>query len=150
MPRRRHLTVAFISALALAGCAEAATSGTQPGAEPAAQWREPAAYTYTLDSRCGERALIGRYRITVVNGAVAKAEGLDQGAKTAIATVRSDFVPTIGGLLKELADARSQGADQAVLVSDPADGHPLKITIDPLKDAIDDEACYTITEYAPS
>jgi hypothetical protein len=33
---------------------------------------------------------------------------------------------------------------------DPGDGHPVRITIDPDKNAVDDDLCYTISDYAPA
>jgi hypothetical protein len=54
--------------------------------------------------------------------------------------------PTLGELLDELAEARRDGAYEAKLTTNPVDGHPTGITIDPIKNAIDDEACYAISE----
>lgn len=130
---------AVAAALLAAGCGDSAP--------PAAAWQEPASYTYVLDSACGERALIGRFRITVQDGRVAAAEGLDEPAQRMLATARSETAPTLRQLLDELDRARQAGADVAEVVTDPADGHPTKITIDPSDNSIDDESCYTITEF---
>ncbi|KUL41306.1 DUF6174 domain-containing protein [Streptomyces regalis] len=57
-------------------CAVAACD-TETSTAPAsarATWQEPASYTYTLRSSEGERSLLGSFRITVRDGAVAEAE----------------------------------------------------------------------------
>ena len=128
--------------------ATTAASGCARKAEPATvEWREPAGYTYDLDSACGERALIGHFRITVEKGRVTAAVGLDEPGRQALRTTRSDPAPTLGGLLDEVNQARDRGAAVAEVTTDPADGHPSKVTIDPIAEAVDDESCYTITGY---
>jgi hypothetical protein len=163
--RRWAVVVAtlFAATAALTGCGEsggATASPTQTAAPTqtaptqtaaptptAARWREPTRYTYVLDSTCGERALIGRFRITVEKGKVTKAEGLDDSAKRALETTKSEPPPTLRQLLDELDRARQAGADVAELTTDATDGHPTKITIDPAANSIDDESCYAITEF---
>jgi hypothetical protein len=137
--------------LALGACAEPAarpaSAGQRAAAEVPGAWREPARYTFTVESRCGERAFLGKYRITVAGGAVTKAEGLDESARDWVASGPAGGVPTLAGLVKEWSDAFNRSADVARLESDPADKHPVQITIDPSRNSIDDEACYTITDY---
>ena len=116
------------------------SSGCARKPEPATiEWREPAGYTYDLDSACGERALIGHIRITVEQGRVTAAVGLDEPGRRALRTTRSDPPPTLGGLLDEVNRARKQGAAVAEVAADPADGHPSKVTIDPIANAVDDD-----------
>lgn len=131
---------------ALIGCGD---SGDQTAAptQTSTGWQEPTSYTYVLDSTCGERTLIGRFRITVEQGKVTNAEGLDDSAKRALETSKSEPPPTLWQLLDELDRARQAGADAAELTTDPTDGHPTKITIDPAANSIDDESCYAITEF---
>jgi len=57
-------------------------------------------------------------------------------------------VPTIGGLLEELEQARRDNADKAEAEYAP-DGHRVLIFLDHESDAIDDEALYVITVYEP-
>jgi hypothetical protein len=80
---------------------------------------------------------------------VVKVEGMDEPARRSLAAGPAGLVPTLAGLVDELAEARKEGADVARLESDPADQHPRRITIDPDRNAIDDEACYTISDYRP-
>lgn len=111
-----------------------------------AEWAEPAAYSFTLESRCGERNLIGRFAVEVENGAVIAVEDLvDQGGATSI--VQPADVPTLAGLLRLVAEAQNNGADEVNLVTDPADGHPVSVEIDWEAAAIDDEECYTVSNF---
>lgn len=142
---RLKLAVPGFVLLLLAG----ACGGT-PAAGPAAApvtWTEPAKYGFVLTSECGERALIGRFRVTVEQGRVSATEGLDDAARRALMLRMADLVPTLAKLEAEAETARKAGAEVVEVVRDPADGHPTKVTIDPRKNAIDDEACYTIEEY---
>lgn len=129
--------------------AVAALSGCGGNSEPAAAvaWQEPAGYTYELESSCGERALIGRFRLTVEQGKVTAAEGLDESGRWFVENARSQPAPTLAQLLGQVDQARQQGAAVAEVITDPADGHPTRINIDPEADAIDDEACFTIVGY---
>ncbi|MDO0911033.1 DUF6174 domain-containing protein [Streptomyces sp. DT2A-34] len=131
-------------------CAVAACdneTSTAP-ASARATWQEPASYTYTLRSSEGERSLLGTFRITVRDGAVAKAVGLDDSGRHVVEDV-PEAVPTIGGLLGELEQARRDDADTAE-VEYAADGHPVRISLDWEEDAIDDEARYVISAYQPT
>ncbi|MFE6284535.1 DUF6174 domain-containing protein [Streptomyces sp. NPDC057877] len=110
-------------------------------------WAEPASYRYTLTSSTGERPLIGTFRISVRGGEVAEAEGLDDSGRRVVGQT-PHHVPTIGRLLAEVEQARREGADEAE-VAYAAKGHPARITLDWDRDAIDDEALYVISDYAP-
>ncbi|WP_232838481.1 DUF6174 domain-containing protein [Streptomyces geranii] len=114
----------------------------------AESWEEPAAYVYTLTSSEGERSLIGTFRVTVRDGSVVKAVGLDESGRGAVARAPEE-VPTIGALLDRLSRAHDEGADTAEAEYAP-DGHPVRITLDPLKDAVDDEESYVIRGYEPA
>ncbi|MBM2614524.1 hypothetical protein JIG36_03015 [Actinoplanes sp. LDG1-06] len=135
---------------AAAAATVAVLAGCGGRAEPAAPvaWTEPAAYTYVLESSCGERALIGRFRITVEKGAVAGAVGLDEPGRQMVETGRSEPIPSVGMLIDQLNDARVAGAHEADLETG-ADGVPTRITIDPEKNAVDDESCYAISDLTP-
>ncbi|MEU3612206.1 DUF6174 domain-containing protein [Streptomyces sp. NPDC006872] len=144
----------FVSAAALAAtllCATAACesspSSESPGKDrPKTAWVEPASYTYTLTSLT--QVLAGTFRVTVRNGAVAEAVGLDEDSRRQ-AQEQPDRIPTIGGLLKTLAEARSDGADTAD-AEYAADGRPVRISLDRDENSIDDEAQYTISSYEPT
>ncbi|MFI6013620.1 DUF6174 domain-containing protein [Streptomyces sp. NPDC051243] len=130
---------------ALAACGTETAPRQEPQRLATASWQEPAAYTYTLQSSEGERALIGTFRITVRDGAVVEAVGLDDSGRRVVEDV-PDAVPTIGELLGELEGARRDGADEAE-ARYTADGRPVRISLDWEKNAIDDEALYVISAY---
>ncbi|MFF4758329.1 DUF6174 domain-containing protein [Streptomyces sp. NPDC001292] len=144
---RTQLLVASAGlALAAVGC-EAGSARTAEGAAQVkpAQWPEPDRYSFRLLSESGERGGLGEYRVTVVNGKVVKATGLDESARRTVGD-NPQHVPTLGGLLTMVQEARADHADVANAVF-AADGHPTEIHIDWQKNAIDDEADYFITEY---
>lgn len=152
---RIPLRARAISTAALVGALLSVTVACGPEEEGNGQpapggvgWEEPAEYAYTLESTQGERALIGKFRVTVRDGAVTKTVGLDDSARRLVAQ-SPDQVPTIGALLEELNQARKENADKAE-AEYAADGHPERITIDWLENAIDDEALYVISDYRPT
>jgi len=145
-PTARPLLALLASAaLTLTGCA-VANGGTTPrgGAEI---WLEPDSYAFTLESACGERDLIGTFRLTVVDGMVTAAEGRDEPGRRLLAQRKPHLMPTLTGLLNEARQAQRDGADVVETQVDPADGYPTKITIDHDRAALDDEACYTISDF---
>jgi len=136
---------------ATAACGDGATTGA--GRKPAtavaaSHWKEPSSYVYTLESTGGERLLIGRFRVTVRDGEVVKAVGLDDSGRR-VARRASDEVPTIGELLKEMERARHDKAD-TVDATYTADGRPKTISLDWEENAVDDEARYVISDYGPA
>lgn len=147
--RARAATLAFAlpAVLLLGGCAK--PSSTQ-APQPTSAWREPANYSFVLDSRCGERLLIGKFRVTVAGRTTTKVDALDDAAKTALASNPDASVPTLGLLLAEADRARAAHADVVSVEYDPRDGHPSNISIDPSKRTVDDESCYAISEYGVS
>jgi hypothetical protein len=142
-------------AAALVGCGEEPGTGTgsqepsplmsEPGggAPVSPSWDEARDYTYTLEAKCGERALAGTYRVTVADGRVSGWEPVGENY-----TPESVEVPSILGLLEEAEQARESGAD-TVDVERTGDGRPTEITIDYDTRAMDDEACYWIRDYQP-
>ncbi|WP_345664910.1 DUF6174 domain-containing protein [Streptomyces venetus] len=126
-----------------AACGSGAPQSAQP--QDRAPWQEPASYTYTLRSSEGERSLLGTFRISVRDGAVVKSVGLDGMGRRAVESA-PDAVPTIGELVEELEQARREDADTAEAEYAP-DGHPVRITLDWERNAVDDEARYVISAY---
>ncbi|WSQ12374.1 DUF6174 domain-containing protein [Streptomyces sp. NBC_01231] len=146
------LLTGLMGATAACGSEAATSSGSANRAAPKSvaphsesSWEEPASYAYTLTSSEGERALIGTFRVTVRDGAVAEAVGLDDSGRR-VARHLPDEVPTLGELLDELKQARHDKADVAE-ARYAADGHPVRIFLDWEKNAADDEALYVIGDY---
>ncbi|MEV5315258.1 DUF6174 domain-containing protein [Streptomyces sp. NPDC052610] len=115
--------------------------------EQGTDWKEPAAYSYTLTSSEGERSLLGTFRVTVRDGEVTDAKGLDESGRRVVEQLPGE-VPTLGELLEELARARRDDADTAE-AKYAADGHPVRISLDWDENALDDEADYVVTGYEP-
>ncbi|MGW6062468.1 DUF6174 domain-containing protein [Streptomyces sp. NPDC055189] len=143
-----------IGATAACGTEDSPTAETAKGTEregvaarSETAWDEPSSYAYTLKSTEGERSLLGAFRVTVRDGKVVKAVGLDESGRR-VAKQLPGEIPTIGELLKEMDQARRDRADTAE-VKYAADGHPLRIALDRDKNALDDEALYVISAYEP-
>ncbi|BFU47244.1 DUF6174 domain-containing protein [Krasilnikovia sp. MM14-A1004] len=128
------------------GYAEAGTAPEAAAATPRA-WSEPQRYRFVLESSCGERTLLGRFEVTVEAGKVTRTVGLDDPARRALRLRLAELVPTLGQLAAEASTARHAGADEVVTESDPVDGHPVSIRIDPSRAALDDESCYAVSGY---
>jgi hypothetical protein len=151
--RFRGVLYGAILLVAAAGCAgqngETQGSGIQRAATPAGAppaWTEPAAYKFTFESSCGEQPLHGRFRADVADGTVTSAEGLDDAGRRALMLRIANLLPSLGQMVDEAERAEAKGGT-ATIERDPTDGHPTAIRIDPIKNAIDDEMCYTISEY---
>ncbi|MFG2133454.1 DUF6174 domain-containing protein [Streptomyces sp. NPDC048751] len=142
------MTAVRSTARALLPCALLTACGTTatPAAEPSRPvWTAPPAYTYTLTSSEGERTLIGTFRVTVRDGEVVHATGLDEGSRRVVRQ-SPDAIPTLTDLLAELDQARDDHAD-VTEARYAKDGHPLRIELDWDEGATDDEARYVISAY---
>ncbi|MEI5101097.1 DUF6174 domain-containing protein [Streptomyces sp. PmtG] len=156
--RTRSLAFAVLAAgalCALSACGDESSGSGAANAKPLPAthqsekaWKEPSSYVYTLTSGQGERSLIGRFRVTVRNGEVTKAVGLDDSGRRVVKKLPR-HVPTIGELLEEMRQARRDDADTAKATY-AQDGHPVRIVLDHDKDALDDEALYEISDYRPA
>lgn len=155
------MVVAGAAVVGLAGCVDEPASTAAPAAStpaaatnaggqppgPAPAWSEPAAYTFVLNSTCGERELIGRFRIAVAAGRVTRVDALDGPAEQAVQIREGELAPTLAQLMVEVQTARDDGAHLVRTDVDPSDGHPTAVQIDRDADAVDDELCYAISEY---
>ena len=129
----------LILVLALAGCADSVSSNVPT-------WAAAPAYEFRLSSSCGERALIGQFRVVVEGDSVVEAQGLDEAGRAVFEQGFQDEVPTLSELLDRAATAEEQGAE-TVFVQATDDGRPTAIDIDWDSNATDDEECYRITGY---
>ncbi|WIM94315.1 hypothetical protein ACTOB_006332 [Actinoplanes oblitus] len=141
-PQRRTALLTAIAALTLSACGNtlSGTATATRDAVHAAAANLPGAYTYVLTSNCGERALIGRFRITV-DGQVATGEPVGAEVDPGVT-----HFPAIAELLAEVDTA---GPDAVIGFETDAAGRPARLSIDPLPDATDDEACYTFADIEP-
>ena len=136
-----------VPALLLSSLAACAGPEASPAQAPPPTWTPPAKYAFVLGSQCGERLLIGRFRVTVQDDRVVESVGLDDSSRRVLMVRMADVVPTLRQLEQEAETARQAGADEVRIERDPVDAHPTKITIDYETNTIDDEACYTIEDY---
>ncbi|MEU1409129.1 DUF6174 domain-containing protein [Streptomyces sp. NPDC005728] len=143
-------TVALFGSLLISITACGSTSGTDSNTskknEPKTTWNEPDSYDYKLTMSTS--VLAGAFRVTVRDHKVTKAVGLDADSRRAGKQIPGE-VPTIGGVLKLWEQARRDGADTAE-AEYAADGHPVRVSLDWDKNAIDDEAVYVISSYEPA
>ncbi|MFM9594309.1 DUF6174 domain-containing protein [Streptomyces scabiei] len=142
--RHRALTAAALAGTLLSTLSACGAEAKEV-ATPAPAWTEPSAYRYTLASAEGERALIGTFEVTVRDGKVVRATGLDDSARRVVDHHLS-LVPTIAELLRQAEAARRDGAD-SVDVDYARNGRPTALSIDWDEDAIDDEEAYTLSGY---
>lgn len=129
------------------------TSAAESSASSWADWEAPDGYRFTVDSSCGERPFLGVYRVTVRGGDVIAAD-YDHpltGATVALEPEElQSWVPTLEDMLDEARGATGDPeAGEIEVVTDPADGHPTKVSVDHIESAIDDESCYVVTDYEP-
>jgi hypothetical protein len=144
---RQSLLAAALLVTALAGCTSAAEPAPAPTtAAPASApaWTEPANYTFVADRRCGDGDSLGRYRVTVTGGTVSSAERIDGRTASGEEEIQ---VPTLGELLDLATTAVEDGAD-ATTAFDPADGHPVEVSINRAEEATGSADCFRISEYA--
>ncbi len=150
---RFMLAICGIAVVALAGgCTSAPKasprwSASATGAASPPPWTEPAKYGFVVERRCGGGPSMGRYRVSVENGEVVRADRID--GKTAQGEEEIG-VPSLGELL-QLAQTAADDGGAVSTTMDPADGHPTAVSFDVSDDGQGGaEACFTITEYAPA
>lgn len=121
------------------GAAEAQRTWTSSGVD---------SYIVTMTSTCGERLMIGRFEVEVVDGSVTTVTGLDgPGRVAAEVPALPEVVPTIAELLDRLVSADSKHVPEASF--DDATGIPTHVLFDPVPNGIDDEECYDLTDFTP-
>jgi hypothetical protein len=114
---------------------------------------EPASYRYVLVRGCDTGSPLGRYRVTVRDGAVVASERIDSVTPAVSGAPAVDLgpiggqhgedigVPTLGQLL-ELAQRAADDGGQVTTAADPADGHPVRVTID-----VESPECFAVIDY---
>jgi hypothetical protein len=133
------LALGIAASAALAGCTGSAAPVAGPSTAQA--WTEPASYAYTLLTTCGERSGLGLFRVWVRDGRVERAKPMRQWSD--LLPLRE--MPTVGDIIQIAAAAERDGADE-VRVTRASDGRPRWVSIDYTTNAIDDEACYRVTD----
>lgn len=106
-------------------------------------WSPPPDYSFEVQSTCGERSLIGRYAVRVAAGVVVDLEPLLDGWDG----VTPDQAPTLASMLEDARQAVAGGGTAEVAVDGA--GVPRWVSVDPVPDGVDDEACYAVSAYRP-
>ena len=139
------VALSLVALTAMAGCGGSTAPSAGPAAPAAAQaWTEPAHYAYTLLTTCGERNGLGLFRVWVRGGHVERAKALRRWSDL----LPLGQMPTVGDIIQLAAAAQGGGADDVHVTRAP-DGRPRWVSIDYLENAIDDEACYRVTDLIP-
>lgn len=135
-------TIVAAACASLVGCGEQA--GPDLATETVVPPTLPTSYAFTLTSSCGERGLIGDYRVTVRDEQVAGAESLNRDYP---------YEPTLSEIptLQDLVDLARSARPEAVVdyVVDDA-GVPRSLSLDPVPNGIDDEECYEVSDLVTS
>lgn len=150
--RRSTVTAAFCAVIcaSLTGCgdqagpdvAKPAASATTP-TETDVATTLPKSYAFTLTSSCGERGLLGDYRVTVRDEGVRGVENLNDDYPYEPTLTE---IPTLQDIV-DLAESAHPDAVVECVVDDT--GMPRSLSLDPVPDGIDDEECYEVTDLVP-
>lgn len=103
-------------------------------------WQPPLAYSFVVQSSCGEQAFIGEYAVSVEQGVVAGVDPLRRGFEG----IGTGAVPSMAAML-ELARQAEREGEAEVWVDQQ--GVPRWFDLDPRLDSIDDENCFIVTHY---
>ncbi len=131
--------MAVATTLGACGPAEGEVTSSQLDRMRAAVGDLPSAYSFDVSSTCGERNLLGDFRVTVVEGDVDRVQPLGD---SRLFGLEPDDFPTLAGLV-----ALVEGAERDAVVEVELDdgGLPRQVAIDHVPDAIDDEECYRVS-----
>ncbi len=134
----------------LAGCGARTGPGPVEPAAPATTSTAtdvattlPRSYAFTLTSSCGERGLLGDYRVHVRDDRVSGVENLNDDYPYEPTPTE---VPTLQDMV-DLAESARPGAVVDYVVDDA--GVPRSLSLDPVPHGIDDEECYEVTDLVP-
>ena len=141
------VAVTGLAATALAACTDDASSGTSAKnpqtAFDAAQaaWNEsgPNAYAFHLVSSCGERDGLGEFAVTV-DADGARAKPLDKWSD-------KPRITSVPDLFDQIEAGLDGNAESVQVEYHPTLGYPERIDIDYMRDAIDDEVCYRVSDF---
>lgn len=145
--RGPFMAITTLGVLAVVGCsADSDTASDGPRSSTVTSAATPSAprsaiphsYRYVLESSCGERGFLGRYRVVVRDGVVASVKNLhdDYPYQPDLAEV-----PTLAGLAEKAESAKPQAVVDLLL---DGSGLPKSLEIDHIPNAIDDEECYEV------
>lgn len=134
--------------LALTLMIAAACHDVTAAAAARAQWdaNQPAAYAFTMQRLCFCPPDITRpVVVTVRNGVVESRKYEDTGAE--VAGQFTQLFPAVEGLFAIVDDAVTRKADTIDADYDQSRGFPVRVAIDYIKQAADDELTFTVRDF---
>jgi len=135
------------SALACSDLGPRASDLRDEVARNRARWESvgPATYVYEVAHSCFcPVEAVGPVRVEVEAGAVVARTYVQSGAP--VDTTFADLFPAVDGLFDVLERAIEQDADDIQVTWDRDRGVPLQISIDYLKEAVDEEEGYSVVD----
>lgn len=152
---RRGAALLAIVAVLVAGCDLIGLATPDPDANLArrveaglVRWRDAGVDDYAFTVRFGcfcPPEVTGPFRVTVVDGSAVDVRTED-GRQVAAADLMAPT--TIDGVFERAT--RALGGDKADIELDPAWGFPVRISADPIEDAVDDEWGLEVTDFRPA
>ena len=143
-----HVTVLVATMIAASGC----SSVTDPENELAQARRlwgdsAPAAYSITISRGCFcPQEVPSPVVVAVRNGVIESRHYKTTGAP--VSAAYADGFPGVDGLFDVIEDALKR-ADRVDATYDPTLGYPVQVSIDYIKNAIDDELAFGVTDLTP-
>lgn len=138
---------AVLFAVAATGCSDPLGPEQSELERARAMWEAhaPVLYQFQLQRACFcPRAYVRPVRITVSDGVVVSA--VDPATNKPL-DPPSDGFPTVDDLFDEIQDAIDRDADAIDTAYDAAFGYPVYVFIDWIRNAIDDEMSFQVSEY---
>lgn len=132
--------MAGLLVMGLGGCATGNPGSEEAQGATAEVVSLPSSYQYVMRSSCGERGLLGRYKVTVRDAKAIAVTSLNPGY---LYEPSLEEIPTLADLLEK---AENAGPDAVVDLKVDDRGIPVSLAIDHEPTAIDDEECYEITD----
>ena len=148
---RFRLAVCAAALLAVVGACTSTPAAPGPAASAVAAasappWTEPAKYGFVLERQCDDGPSMGRYQVSVANGAVVKADRID--GHTASGEEEID-VPSLRELL-DLAQTAADDGGEVITTFDAADGHPVTVSFSVSDENADAASCFKVSDYRPA
>lgn len=135
----------LLAAAGVVGCDPLGPSDLDRLGDMRARWADvrPASYTYTLTRGCFCFVeAIGPVRIQVDGDSVVSRTFVESGAPV---TQFQELWPSMEGLF-DLVEEALRDADEVEIRYDPDRGVPLRVSVDWITEAIDDEVSWTVTD----
>jgi hypothetical protein len=143
-----RLVVAASLLAALAGCSDAPSGPGDDLRAARRRWEatRPAAYAFTFQRVCFCPTEITRPTVvTVRNGAVESLRYADDGAP--VDGRYASLFPTIDGLFDAIDQALERPPASFDATYDADRGYPVRVDIDPIRDAVDEEVGYRVRDW---